>query len=223
MTPLGLIAESGTRAGVDLAPAWSVIGRLWARLSHDLNNHLASVLGNAELGGLSKDPERMHRCLVSAGRSAEDLKSIFGALGSLASAVGPFDPQRDTLGEVVRPVEVLLGRSFEKAGIRFTRDVAAVPGVTLDRPKVSLALAGFAAAALEGLRKAPEGVARDIGVTGFVQSNRLRIRLACSLPAPAGADQPEAAWGEVVAAMHRGRLDLSAGPSGTDIELDLAL
>ena len=44
--------------------AWAVVGRLWGHLAHDLNNHLASVLGNAELGAGSKIAAAAQPCPI---------------------------------------------------------------------------------------------------------------------------------------------------------------
>jgi len=96
-------------------------GLLWADLAahaaHDLNNHLTSVLGKAEIALMSPDPARWQRGLeeiLEAGQRARSLVADLQRLarwhlGSEGEIAAP-----DLLGVVVR----LSGRRAERAGIR---------------------------------------------------------------------------------------------------------
>jgi len=93
---------------------------LWADLAahaaHDLNNHLTSVLGKAEIALMSPDPARWQRGLeevLEAGQQARSLVADLQRLARWQLGVEGGVPAPDLLGLVVR----LAGRRARRAGV----------------------------------------------------------------------------------------------------------
>ncbi len=89
---------------------------LAARVSHDLNNHLTSVLGKAEIALMSPDPARWQRGLEEVLEAGQQARSLVADLQRLARWQLGTDggvPSPDLLGLVVR----LARRRARRAGI----------------------------------------------------------------------------------------------------------
>lgn len=104
-------------AEIRAAMRGAVFGELARGVAHDTNNVLASVLGQAELGLLSKDPGRMKVALESILSSARELKALSERLASFGKHLDP-TPCRANLLEAFRDLYTLLERPFVKTGVR---------------------------------------------------------------------------------------------------------
>ncbi len=141
---------------VRLSLRWSTVGELSSRVSHESNNLLAGILGQAELGLLSADPARMKASLESIVRSSRELKSLMERLLGFAKMVEP-GHRTANLVEIFRTMYGLLERAFVKAGIQTEQRFGPIPTTWCDPGAVAPSLLFCLRSALDMCRKAGGG------------------------------------------------------------------
>lgn len=136
---------------------WAAVGEISCRIAHDSNNLLAGVLGQAELGLLSKDPARMKTALEAILRNARELKAVNERLLGFSRSVEP--AQRSTnLLEVFKEIFGVLERAFAKSGIVVeNRCVTGLPPTWCEPGSASHVLLFALRLALESLSAAGGG------------------------------------------------------------------
>jgi len=127
-------------------------GRLWRKVSHEANNSLSSIMGNSEIGLMTKQPDRMARGLEASGRAARELRQLFVSLSDLSSGTADVMRSKENIRDVIRPVVTLLQRSLEKAGVRLHEPPGDLPIADCDRRKLAMAVAALTARLLDEMR-----------------------------------------------------------------------
>lgn len=105
---------------------WAAVGELSTRVSHDSNNLLAGILGQAELGLLARDPARMASSLESIVRSSRELKAMMERLLAFSKMIEGGRGSGNLL-EIHNTMFALLERAFVKGGIPFEKHHEPVP------------------------------------------------------------------------------------------------
>lgn len=153
------MAVQTLRTGESLAGS-ATLPELVAQAAHDLNNHLATVLGKAEISLMVQDPERWRRNLgdiLEAGQKARHL------VADLQRLLLWSQPQADPVpaGEVFNLVMRLLARRCGHGGVKL---VTAAAGVNLPGPAASRLALGLWALMAEALeRRCGEEAAWSLG------------------------------------------------------------
>ncbi|GEM_PF-3890566 len=191
---------------------------LWADLAahaaHDLNNHLTSVLGKAEIALMSPDPARWQRGLEEVLEAGQQARSLVADLQRLArwqlGAEGGV-PAPDLLGLVVR----LAGRRARRAGVSL--EMHGSGSLADSRLAARLALLSWqlverAIRALEGAETGDVPPWRLMAVAGPGDDCEITLRhpggppVLPGLPEAAaaldGAGAPPAEWSAIVELCH---------------------
>lgn len=158
------------RTGESLAGS-PTLPELIAQAAHDLNNHLATVLGKAEIALMVQDPARWRRSLgdiLEAGQKARILVSDLQRLLLWSQPSSEPVP----VGEVFNLVMRLLTRRCGHGGVKLVTSHA---GVSLPGPVASRLAMGLWALVVEALGRSP------------------RVETAWSLTPTEGLDNGE--WG----------------------------
>jgi signal transduction histidine kinase len=95
----------------------AVLPDLVARSAHDLNNHLALILGKAELALMMEEPERYQSSLREICDAGQDARQLVAALQRVVSW-STSDAERVTVGDVLSLVERLTGRQWRQRGVQ---------------------------------------------------------------------------------------------------------
>jgi C4-dicarboxylate-specific signal transduction histidine kinase len=109
------------------------------RFTHDLNNHLTTILGKAELALLSGDQERMKSALELGAEAARKSRDLVAQMQRFCAAQRTSEWTTASPVDAVRPTLTLLGRAFEKSGITLERRFGQVPAINCDLGALSLA------------------------------------------------------------------------------------
>ncbi len=133
--PLPLTAEHdllGRRAAAADDVVLECLPQLLAQASHDLNNHLATILGKSEIALMSDEPARWRRGLDETFEAGHQARLLVADLQRLVTwqqlgAEAPV-PLSDVLAMSVR----LAGRSLRRTGARVEVDGGAT--IRVDRP-----------------------------------------------------------------------------------------
>ena len=114
----------------------AAIGTLAAGVAHEFNNLLAGILGYAQLGKSSTEPEQMKKALEIIFKTSEKAKNISQNLLSFARK----QEQKKKLNDIKHIIENTLGfmeREFDKAGIKVVRDYIHIPLTVCDFGQIS--------------------------------------------------------------------------------------
>lgn len=99
--------------------AQDALPRLVAQVAHDLNNHLATILGKAELGLMLEDPARWKRGLEEALCAGQSARVLVADLQRVVRwQQGEDSPA--TIADAVSTAIRLCGRAIERCNIRLT-------------------------------------------------------------------------------------------------------
>jgi hypothetical protein len=123
--------SAGTATGRATQARESILAFLTARTTHDLNNHLATIIGKTEIAMMKNDPERWRRGLddvYAAGQRSRDTVRDFQELHGWVTR-----GSRDAapLGDIVTVVVRLLTRKLERAGVALQTSYVPPARVTL--------------------------------------------------------------------------------------------
>jgi hypothetical protein len=145
--PLPLTAEresvSGRVAGREGAAddvVLTCLPLLLAQASHDLNNHLATILGKSEIALLSDDPARWRRGLDETFEAGHQSRQIVADLQRLVAWQQSGTEGPVPLGDVLALVVRLAGRSLRRGGAHVVVDGGSA--ILVDRP-ASVAVLGW--------------------------------------------------------------------------------
>jgi signal transduction histidine kinase/CheY-like chemotaxis protein len=117
----------------------AALGTFSAGIAHEFNNLLAGILGHAELGLLSADPEEKNEALTVAVKTCLRGKSITRGLLTFARRN---DAQRDLhqIRDAVEETLALVERELAKVNVRVERRLQLVPPTICDLGQISQVL-----------------------------------------------------------------------------------
>ncbi len=90
---------------------------LVARVAHDLNNHLATILGKAEIAMMVDDPQRWRRGIEESYQAGQRARAAVADLQRVQGWVGAETPDPAPLAEVLELARRLAGRSLARLGL----------------------------------------------------------------------------------------------------------
>ncbi len=133
----------------------ATVGALATGVSHEFNNVLEIILGNAELAYASSEPELMKKTLKviidSARRAAWIIKTMVDFSSKVSEAREFVD-----LGELIRQDLVLLGKVFENDKISVETHLSDTPRVYCNPGQLSQAFINIMMNARDAMRGLPE-------------------------------------------------------------------
>ena len=90
---------------------------LVARVAHDLNNHLATILGKAEIAMMVDDPRRWRRGIEESYRAGQRARAAVADLQRVQGWIGADTPDPAPLAEVLELARRLAGRSLARLSL----------------------------------------------------------------------------------------------------------
>ena len=132
-------AERPGGAGLQIAGQVAVAA-LTGRFAHDLNNHLTTILGKAELALLSGSPDRLTLALELGSEAARKSRDLVAQLQHFSAAQRTSEWVTASPLDAIRPTLTLLGRAFEKSNITLERRFGEVAAIQCDLGALSLAV-----------------------------------------------------------------------------------
>ncbi len=128
--------EKKMEAQLIQAERLSAVGTLAYGIAHEFNNILAGILGNAEFGIGSDDPEEAKKCFQIIMESCDRAKGITNSLLAF-SRQRETKKQRGDITEAVETVVVLVERELEKQNIKVVKKFSPIPEITCDLGELS--------------------------------------------------------------------------------------
>ena len=147
-----------------------------AAVGHDLNNHLATILGRAELALSWEDPDRWRAALDAVARAGDRARVLVADLQRLAQWSAP-DVEPAPLGDVLSTAVRLAARSAQRSSVRIVVSPS-MPPCRAHRPAAAtLAVWGALRAALaaspgEGTREWRLSADDESGLTVLAEADR---------------------------------------------------